>query len=87
VTALTCWLRTVSGVTIDPDSATPLYEQVATLLRERIRSGEIRSRLPSVRTITQELGVSHVTAEAALRVLKDEGLIVTVTGKGSYVKK
>lgn len=74
-------------MTVDPDSPEPLYQQVSRVLRERIKSGEITSRLPSVKTITQEYGVSHVTVEHALDLLKAEGLVVTVTGKGTYVKK
>ena len=72
-------------VTVDPDSPTPLYQQVAALLRARIASGELTSRLPSLRTITQEYGVSHITAEKAVQVLRDEGRVVTVVGRGTYV--
>ena len=77
----------LTGVTVDPDSAVPLYVQLSGLLRDQIERGEITSRLPSVKTLGQEHGVSHVTVEAALRVLKDEGLIETVVGKGAYVKR
>ena len=76
-----------SSVTVDPDSATPLYVQVATLLRGRIESGELVSRLPSLRTITQEYGVSHITAEKAVHVLREDGLVVTVIGRGTFVAK
>jgi len=65
----------------------PLYVQVAALLRGRIESGELRSRLPSLKTITEEYGVSHITAEKAVQVLKDEGLVEVVVGKGTYVKR
>ena len=74
-------------VTVDPDSATPLYVQVATLLRARIESGELTARLPSLRTITQEYGVSHITAEKAILVLREEGLVVTVIGRGTFVAR
>ena len=74
-------------VTVDPDSATPLYVQVATLLRARIESGELVSRLPSLRTITQEYGVSHITAEKAVLLLREDGLVVTVIGRGTFVAK
>lgn len=75
-----------ASVTVDADSPTPLYVQVAALLRARVASGELTSRLPSLRTITQEYGVSHVTAEKAVQALRDEGLVVTVVGRGTYVK-
>jgi GntR family transcriptional regulator len=73
-------------VTVDPDSPTPLYVQVAAILRARIASGELTTRLPSLRTITQEYGVSHVTAEKSVQLLREEGLVVTVVGRGTYVK-
>ena len=74
------------SVTVNPDSPTPLYQQVAGLLRARIESGELTSRLPSLRTIAQEYGVSHITAEKAMQVLRDDGLVVTVVGRGTFVK-
>jgi DNA-binding GntR family transcriptional regulator len=76
-----------STVTVDPDSATPLYIQVASLLRARIESGELTSRLPSLRTITQEYGVSHITAEKAVQSLREAGLVVTVVGRGTFVAR
>jgi GntR family transcriptional regulator len=74
-------------VTVDPDSATPLYVQVATLLRVRIESGELTARLPSLRTITQEYGVSHITAEKAVQTLREADLVVTVVGRGTFVAR
>lgn len=75
----------VGTVTVDPDSATPLYVQVAALLRARIESGDLTTRLPSLRTITQEYGVSHITAEKAIQALRETGLVMTVVGKGTFV--
>ena len=74
-------------MSVDHDSATPLYVQVADLLRARISSGQISARLPSLVTITQEFGVSHITAEKAVGVLRDEGLVETVVGRGTYVRR
>jgi GntR family transcriptional regulator len=72
-------------VPIDHESATPLYVQLADLIREQIRSGELTGRVPSVKSLTQEHGVSHITAEKALDLLKTEGLIRSVIGKGTFV--
>lgn len=77
----------VALVTVDPDLAMPLYVQVANLLRARIASGTISARLPSLRTITQEYGVSHITAEKAVGLLRDAGEVETVTGRGTFVKR
>jgi len=72
-------------VGIDHESSTPLYVQLAALLRAQIGDGTIVKRLPSVKTLSQEHVVSHITAERALTTLKDEGLITPVIGKGYYV--
>jgi DNA-binding GntR family transcriptional regulator len=72
-------------VGIDHESSTPLYVQLAALLRSQIEDGTITKRLPSVKTLSQEYGVSHITAERALTTLKEEGLIAPVIGKGYYV--
>jgi DNA-binding GntR family transcriptional regulator len=72
-------------VAIDHESSTPLYVQLAALLRAQINDGSITARLPSVKTLSQQHGVSHITAEKALAMLKEEGLIVAVIGKGYYV--
>jgi GntR family transcriptional regulator len=73
--ALRCWT-----------GATPLYVQVARL-RARIESGELVSRLPRLRTITQEYGVSRITAEKAVQTLREDGLVVTVIGRGTFVAR
>jgi GntR family transcriptional regulator len=76
-----------ASVTVDHDSPEPLYRQVAAILRRRIASGEITARLPSLKTIAQEYGVSHITAEKAVALLREEGVVVVVVGRGAYVKK
>ena len=70
---------------VDHDSPVPLHEQLATLLRDQIRSGALKRRVPSILSLAQEHGVSHRTAARALTTLKDEGLIIPVRGKGFYV--
>jgi DNA-binding GntR family transcriptional regulator len=74
-------------VGIDHDSPTPLYLQLAALLREQIRDGTLTGRVPSVKTLSQQHEISHITAEKALAVLKDEGIVHSVIGKGTFVAK
>ena len=71
---------------IDPDSAVPPYEQVAFMLRDEIVQGRLTGRIPSVHTIAEAHRVSHRTAARALSILKGEGVIVSVPGKGHYVR-
>lgn len=76
-------------IDLDRDAMTPLYVQLANVLRDRIRNGEIPvgRRLPSQSELEEETGgtVSRRTIKTALEVLVDEGLVQGVQGKGVYV--
>jgi DNA-binding GntR family transcriptional regulator len=74
-------------MTVDHLTGEPAYLQLARILREMITSGQIAPRqpMPSIKSITQQYGVAKGTAEKALGVLRDEGLVVTVPGRGIYV--
>lgn len=73
---------------IDHGGPEYLYLQLATLLRERIRSGEMppRSRVPSLTALAAEHNLADMTVRRALRMLIDEGLIETRPGRGTFVK-
>jgi DNA-binding GntR family transcriptional regulator len=74
-------------VIIDHLTGEPVYLQLVRILRYMITSGEVAPRqpMPSIKSITQQYGVAKGTAEKALGVLRDEGLVVTVPGRGIYV--
>lgn len=74
---------------LDPRDQDPLYVQLAEILRDMIVSGEIppRTALPSKTTLAQRYGISGQTIDGAMRLLREEGLIVTVMGKGIYVSE
>jgi GntR family transcriptional regulator len=74
-------------MSIDPDSPTPPYRQVAAILRERIEAGTITVRLPSIVDLMAEFGIARTTAAKALRVLVDDGVATTSPGMGTYVKR
>ena len=69
------------------DSPQPLSRQLAALIREQIRSGELPpgSRLPSINALAAEHDIATATVTKALRILKDEGLIFGETGHGTFV--
>ena len=71
---------------IDPDSQEPPYRQLAADLRRRIAAGEYTGRLPSEKDLAHEYEVAQGTVRKALGVLRDEGLIITNAGWGSFVK-
>ena len=63
------------------------YEEVAGTIRERIEHGIYRvgDRLPSIRTVCQEFGVSISTAQEAYRQLMDAALIDSRPKSGYFV--
>ena len=73
---------------VDHMNPAPLYTQLADILREMITSGELqpRSPLPSESYLQQEHGVSRGTVRMAIAVLRDEGLVLTISARGTYVK-
>lgn len=72
---------------LDQDPRPP-YVQAADVLRAAIRDGELRpgERLPSARELQRRFGIASSTVQNALRLLKEEGLIYSVLGRGSYVR-
>ena len=62
------------------------WRQIAEIYRGKIESGNLPkgSRLPSIRTISQEYGVATTTAQKVIEALRDEGL-VTTSPMGTYV--
>jgi DNA-binding GntR family transcriptional regulator len=65
-----------------------MYIQIATDYRAKILDGTLPgdAKLPSESGLMTEYGVSRIVARRALDVLRNEGLIVSHPGKGSYVK-
>ncbi|MEU5833962.1 MULTISPECIES: GntR family transcriptional regulator [Streptomyces] len=74
-------------MTPPPHDTRPPYQQAADEIRKEIKSGRLKpgEQLPSHRELQERFGVANMTARSALRVLRDEGLIYTVQGRGSYV--
>jgi GntR family transcriptional regulator len=74
-------------VSIDHLSGTPVYLQLAALLRAGIEAGEYPPDrpLPSLVTLMQDHGVARGTAAKAVQVLVGEGLVRIVPGRGAYV--
>ena len=75
-------------MTIDPLGETPVYLQLAAILRAAIESGELEPNrpLPSYTTLMQQHGVARGTAAKAVGVLVAEGLVRIVPGRGAYVR-
>jgi GntR family transcriptional regulator len=74
-------------VTVDHEGKTPIYLQIAAILRRQIERGEIAAGrpVPSETQLMGEHGVARLTARKAVRVLADEGLVEVVQGRGAFV--
>jgi DNA-binding GntR family transcriptional regulator len=72
---------------INPDSPQYVYEQLASILEAKIRSGEYPpgARLPGELVMTHHYGVGPGTVRRALAILRDVGLVVTRPARGSFV--
>jgi GntR family transcriptional regulator len=76
----------VADVTVDHDAPIPAYEQLASVLRARIASGEWASGpLPSVKALQDAYGVGRDTVLRAVEALRADGLVFTVPRRGTYV--
>ena len=65
----------------------PLYRQIETDVRDRIRSGDLvpGAQLPTEVELMDRYGVSRATVRQALRELVAEGLVEIRRGLGTYV--
>ena len=75
------------NIIISNSSMQPIYEQVVSQIKAEILKGAMapESKLPSVRELAGDLRISALTVKKAYDTLEQEGFIVTVHGKGSFV--
>ena len=68
-------------------SMVPIYEQLVGQIKNQILSGALPENvpLPSVRALSATLKISALTVKKAYDKLEEDGFVVTVHGKGTYV--
>ncbi len=73
--------------TVDKLSRTPIYEQLIRQFEYRILSGDIppNGLLPSVRSLSQELGINPNTLQRAYFEIERRGICYSVAGNGRYL--
>lgn len=74
-------------LTLDFQSRMPIYEQ---LYKNIIRLAAVgvmgpNEQLPTVRALAQELGVNPNTVQKAYQMLERDGVIYSMTGRGSFI--
>ena len=76
-------------IIISNSSSKPIYEQIISQMKGLILSGAIAAgdALPSIRFLAKELRISVITTKRAYEELEQEGFIVTIPGKGSFVSE
>jgi len=74
-------------IIITNTSGKPIYEQIKEQIKTAILSDEVceGDTLPSIRQLAKDLKISVITTTRAYTDLEQEGFIVTVQGKGSFV--
>lgn len=83
------YLDHVDAPEIDYRAEQPPHRQVAGWLRERIESGELSEGepVPSEKELMDAFGVARTTVRRAVAYLREQAVIRTVPGRGSYVAR
>ena len=74
-------------IILSNSSDKPIYEQIASQVKAQILSGALAAgaKLPSIRALASDLGVSVITTKRAYEDLERDGFILTQPGRGSFV--
>ena len=72
---------------LDLHSRAPIYQQLKEKILRLIMAGAIGpgDPLPSVRVMARELGINPNTVAKAYQELESEGVIYSVSGRGSFL--
>ena len=75
-------------IIISNSSGVPIYEQIEEQVKSQIMTGELveGEALPSMRVLAKDLKISIITTKRAYEDLERDGVIESITGKGSFVK-
>ena len=74
-------------IILSNSSDKPIYEQISSQVKAQILSGTLAAgaKLPSIRALASDLGVSVITTKRAYDELEADGFLYTVAGKGCFV--
>lgn len=75
------------NISVSHSSGVPIYQQIKDQLQQQILSGQLQDGelLPSIRSLAQTLQISVITTKRAYDDLEQEGLVASVSGKGTFV--
>lgn len=75
------------NIELDANSAVPPFEQLKTIIIDRIRSGElpVNAKLPAIRVLAGQLGLAANTVARSYKELEQEGYVQTMGRSGTRV--
>ena len=75
------------NIILNNASMIPIYEQLVDQIKNQIIKGKLQETelLPSVITLSATLKISSLTVKKAYDKLEEDGFVVTIHGKGTYV--
>ena len=76
-------------IIISNSSPIPIYEQIKNTIIEQIQNNELQEdeMLPSIRSLAKDIKISLMTIKKAYDELENEGYLISIQGKGTYVAK
>lgn len=74
---------------VNPYDGVPVYLQIIQLVRNSVALGTLHpgDQLPTVRELAVKLALNPNTVAKAYRDLEREGMVETVSGKGTFVRE
>lgn len=74
-------------ITVDLRSRMPIYEQIIKNVKELALAGIFKpdEQIPSIRQLTQQLGINPNTIQKAYAELERQGVIYTLAGRGAFI--
>lgn len=76
-------------INIDYKNRTPIYIQIVNNIEKYVSLGILKpsEQIPSIREMAIKLGVNPNTVKKAYDILEKNGVILTVSTKGTYITK
>lgn len=71
------------------ETQVPKYTQVVNAVTEAVRRGQLKKgqKISSINELSDEYFISRVTVEKAYNILREQGTIIPIKGKGFYINK
>ncbi len=75
------------AITLSKSDPTPLYIQLASELSKFIKDNTFEggTKLPTIRSLSNQLGINRDTVVSAYKLLESKGLVESHIGKGTYI--